>query len=96
MGELEELKDLKKDAIELAAQSIVNYMDRRGFTEFPIIGAKYFNQRGYLKIFAKQNPETMQGCIIELGYDYPNKWVREEICDKVINLLREKLMARSN
>lgn len=94
MGELEELKDLKKDAIERAAQSIVSYMDRRGFTEFPIIGAKSFNQRGYLKVFVKPNPETMHGCIVELGYDYPNKWVREEICDRVINLVKDKLMGK--
>lgn len=87
--DLEKLKDLKKGAIEKAAQSIVSYMEKRGLDEV-LITTKHYKQRGDILVYFKPHSETQFGCIAELNYDYPNTILKDEIFKMVSARVMEK------
>ncbi len=84
------IKHMKKDAVERAAESIVNYMKEREYIEFPKIVTRYYNQRGNIYLNFKEHPETLYTCVVELLYDWPqNKTLRDKIHEEVRTLVRK-------
>lgn len=83
------IKHMKKDAAEKAAESIVNYMKERGYTEFPKIVTRLYSQRGDIFLSFKDHPETFYSFIVELRYEWPSKKARDNIHEEVRTLVRK-------
>jgi len=88
-------KKMKSVAVETAANSIVDYMERRGYEEFKIV-TREFNQRGYIGVSFKPNPDTIYGFIAELLYNWAgDNILRERVQDEVRTLVREKQIEKN-
>jgi hypothetical protein len=83
------IKHMKKNAVERAAESIINYMKERGYTEFPTIVTRSYNQRGDIYLSFRDHPETFYSFIVELRYDWPSKMLRDKIHEEVRTLVRK-------
>jgi len=83
------IKHMKKSAAEKAAESIVDYMKRKEYTEFPKIVTRFYSQRGDIFLSFKEHPETFYSFIVELRYDWPNEEARDNIHEEVKTLVRK-------
>ena len=89
-------KKMKNDAIEKVSTSIANYMIERKYIELNVVTREY-NQRGYIGVRFKENPDTVYGFIAELLYNWSGDTaLKKRIEEEVKSLVGEKKLRKNN